>query len=117
MGMYLIMEDVSVYVARAGGEPVGYASYTMYNGWAHLDRLAVIEARQGMGYGAAQLAHVMRAMQATGAKNVGLSTQEHNAQSHRLYRRFDFKLGREALGIYGRPTKDERRTTKDDPGA
>jgi ribosomal protein S18 acetylase RimI-like enzyme len=106
MGTYLLMEDVWVFVARAGGEPVGYASFTMYNGWAHLDRLAVAETHQRKGYGAAQLAHVLRAMQAEGARTVGLSTQEQNVQSHRLYRRFDFRLGREAMGIYGRWTVD-----------
>jgi ribosomal protein S18 acetylase RimI-like enzyme len=102
MGTYVLMNDVSVYVARAGGEAVGYASFTMYNGWAHLDRLSVVEGRQGKGYGAAQLVYVLRKMQAAGARNVGLSTQEQNVQSHRLYRRFGFRLGREAMGIYGR---------------
>jgi ribosomal protein S18 acetylase RimI-like enzyme len=101
MGSYLLMEDVSVFVARADGEPIGYASYTNYSSWAHLDRLAVVSEQQGKGYGAAQLAYALRAMQARGARNVGLSTQEHNLQSHRLYKRFDFRLGRETMGIYG----------------
>lgn len=109
MGNYLLMDDVFVYIARLAGVPVGYASFTMYNGWAHLDRLAVIESQQGHGYGAAQLVNVMRSMQTKGARNVGLSTQEQNIQSHKLYKRFDFKLGRESMGIYGRQTIDDRR--------
>ncbi len=107
MGTYLLMEDVSVFIASARGKPVGYASFTMYNGWAHLDRLAVIEAEQGRGFGATQLANALREMQARGARNVGLSTQEQNVQSHKLYRRFDFRLGRELMGIYGRWISDK----------
>lgn len=108
MGTYMLMEDVSIFLAHLKGEPVGYASFTMYNGWAHLDRLAVVEKQQGKGYGATQLAHVLRSMQDRGARNVGLSTQEHNIQSHRLYRRFDFRLGREGMGIYGRSIEGSR---------
>lgn len=104
MGSYLLMNDVFVWVARLEGEPVGYASFTMYNGWGHLDRLAVVDKHQGRGYGAAQLVNVLRELQRKGARNVGLSTQEQNLQSHKLYKRFDFRLGRETMGIYGKNT-------------
>src|SRR5688572_26921370 len=40
---YLQLPDVQVFVARNGDKPVGYSSFTLYKGWAHLDRLAVIE--------------------------------------------------------------------------
>jgi ribosomal protein S18 acetylase RimI-like enzyme len=106
MGTYLLTKDVVVFLARWNSEPVGYASFTMYNGWSHLDRLAVIEGQQGHGYGAAQLVNVMREMQSRGARNVGLSTQEQNVQSHRLYKRFDFRLGRESMALYGRWAKE-----------
>jgi ribosomal protein S18 acetylase RimI-like enzyme len=101
MSAYMLMDGVSVYLARAENEPVGYASFTMYNGWAHLDRLAVISANQGRKYGAAQLAHAMESMSLLGATHVGLSTQDNNIQSHRLYKGFGFKQTRDSLGIYG----------------
>ena len=94
MSLYMAMEGVRVYLARAAGEPVGYASFTMYNGWAHLDRLAVIEGQQGRKYGAAQLSNAMQTMVMLGANHVGLSTQENNLQSHRLYQGFGFRQTR-----------------------
>src|SRR5205814_5970616 len=105
MSAYLLADGVSVYIARThgegeDGEPIGYASFTMYNGWAHLDRLAVIQSQQGHRYGAAQLSHAMQAMAAQGATHVGLSTQEHNVQSHRLYRGFGFIQTRDSMNIY-----------------
>jgi ribosomal protein S18 acetylase RimI-like enzyme len=101
MSAYMLMNGVSVYVARVAGEPVGYASFTMYNGWAHLDRLAVISTHQKRKYGAAQLAHAMHSMSLLGATHVGLSTQENNIQSHHLYEGFGFKQTRDSMSIYG----------------
>ena len=102
-GTYLLLPDVRAYLALAEGEPVGYASFTMYNGWAHLDRLAVVHACQGRRYGAAQLAHALHLMVGEGARSVALSTQENNVQSHRLYRGFGFKQTRDSMYIYGKP--------------
>jgi ribosomal protein S18 acetylase RimI-like enzyme len=101
MGTYMGTDGVWVYVAWLGSLPVGYASFTMYNGWAHLDRLAVIEEQQGRRYGAAQLSHALGAMTALGSGHVGLSTQEHNVQSHKLYRGFGFRQTRDSMNIYG----------------
>ncbi len=94
MSAYMLMNGVSVYIALAEDEPVGYASFTMYNGWAHLDRLAVISTNQRRKYGAAQLVHAMQSMSLLGATHVGLSTQENNLQSHHLYKGFGFKQTR-----------------------
>jgi ribosomal protein S18 acetylase RimI-like enzyme len=105
-GNYLLQPDVRAYLATLDGEPVGYASYTMYRGWAHLDRLAVSQAFQGKRYGAAQLAHVLRLMVDEGARSVSLSTQEDNVQSHRLYTRFGFTKARESMNIYGKALED-----------
>jgi ribosomal protein S18 acetylase RimI-like enzyme len=102
-GNYLMLPDVRAYLAWDGGQPVGYASYTMYNGWAHLDRLAVSAAHQGRRFGAAQLVYVLRVMVDEGARSVSLSTQENNVQSHRLYRGFAFKQSRDSMYIYGKP--------------
>ena len=102
-GNYLLLPDVRAYLARHDGEPVGYASYTMYNGWAHLDRLAVSAAHQGRRFGAAQLVRPLTLMVGEGARSVALSTQENNVQSHRLYRGFGFKQSRDSMYIYGKP--------------
>jgi ribosomal protein S18 acetylase RimI-like enzyme len=98
---YVQMPDVSVYVASDAGEPVGYASFTYYPGWAHLDRLAVIEGQQGKRYGAAQLLHALTLMTEAGKHDVGLSTQATNVKSHRLYKGFGFHLGSDAMKLYG----------------
>jgi ribosomal protein S18 acetylase RimI-like enzyme len=103
---YIQTEGVYVYLAQKAGVPVGYASFTMYQGWAHLDRLAVIEGEQGKGYGAGQLVHALRAMETLGAGSVNLSTQENNVQSHRLYKGFGFKRARDVLSLYGRYLQD-----------
>ncbi len=107
MAVYLAMDHVYIYLACAHGEPIGYASFTMYNGWAHLDRLAVIKAQQRRKYGAAQLSQAMRSMLTLGAGRVALSTQENNLQSHHLYKGFGFKQTRETMGIYGLGTEDQ----------
>jgi ribosomal protein S18 acetylase RimI-like enzyme len=98
---YIQTESVSIHLAFADSVPVGYASFTMYSGWAHLDRLAVITPQQGRKYGAAQLVNAMNAMVALGATHVGLSTQENNVQSHRLYKGFGFRQTRDSMNIYG----------------
>jgi ribosomal protein S18 acetylase RimI-like enzyme len=73
----------------------------MYNKWAHLDRLAVIEVQQGRGFGAAQLQYLLGVMQSMSANSVNLSTQEDNLRSHRLYRSFGFQQSTEKMGFYG----------------
>jgi ribosomal protein S18 acetylase RimI-like enzyme len=102
MEIYLSTGGVSAYIASAEGRPTGYASFTMYDGWAHLDRLAVITAEQGRKFGAAQLVYAMEQMAAQGAGHVGLSTQENNLQSHHLYKGFGFKQTRDYMNIYGK---------------
>lgn len=98
---YIQMPDVSVYMASDAGHPVGYASFTYYAGWAHLDRLAVVEGQQGKRYGAAQLLHALTLMVEAGKPNVGLSTQSTNIKSHKLYKGFGFHLGNDSMSLYG----------------
>ena len=104
--MYLQVPNVFAYGALLEGEPVGYASFTLYEGWAHLDRLAVITSQQGRRYGAAQLMHVMRKMVELGASAVGLSTQQNNTQSHRLYKAFGFRQSPDSMTFYGKQLSD-----------
>lgn len=99
--LYMQVPDVTVILALHEGEPVGYASFTVYQGWAHLDRLAVVEAAQGRKYGAAQLVYVMGLMLEAGARTVALSTQETNVKSHRLYEGFGFRQTHETMSFFG----------------
>ena len=98
---YIGLPGVFVYIARLGGEPVGYSSFTMYSGWSHLDRVAVVEGHQGKRYGAAQLHFVLGKMVEMGAASVALSTQQNNTQSHRLYKGFGFKQSPDVMHFYG----------------
>jgi ribosomal protein S18 acetylase RimI-like enzyme len=98
---YLHLPGVYAYSAESEGEPIGYFSFTMYQGWAHLDRLAVTTAHQGRKYGAAQLFHALHLMTTRGAASVALSTQATNYQSHRLYKGFGFKQTSEKMDFYG----------------
>jgi GNAT superfamily N-acetyltransferase len=98
---YVTLPGVFVELAYLGSEPVGYASYTMYSGWAHLDRLAVPAGQQGRKYGASQLHHALERMIEMGAHSVALSTQQTNLQSHRLYRGFGFKQSPDVMHFYG----------------
>lgn len=98
---YMRIPGVHILLALHAGEPVGYVSFTMYNGWAHLDRIAVVEKRQGRKFGAAQLRYVLCAMQNLGAASVQLSTQENNLQSHKLYKSFGFRQTHDTMNFYG----------------
>lgn len=100
--VYLQMSSVYAHIACLEREPVGYASFTMYDGWAHLDRLSVASGMQGRRLGAAQLLRALHRMRELGAASVALSTQEDNTQSHRLYRSFGFKQQSDSLTFYGR---------------
>lgn len=98
---YIDMPGVHIYLAYLDGEPAGYTSFTLYDDWAHLDRIAVAPGSQGRGLGAAQLAYVLRLMKATGAAHVALSTQLSNTQSHKLYDRFNFTRTADHMDFYG----------------
>ncbi|HEY0069895.1 MAG TPA: GNAT family N-acetyltransferase [Chloroflexia bacterium] len=99
---YLQLGNVYAYMAYLDAAPVGYASFTLYDGWAHLDRLSVASSMQGRRLGASQLLQVLHRMRDLGAASVGLSTQEDNTQSHRLYRAFGFKQQSDTMTFYGR---------------
>ncbi len=93
---YVRQEGVTVYLAyleKPDGklQPIGYAGFTLYERWAHLDRLAVIPGLQGQLIGAYQLGYIIELMAERGARRVTLSTQENNHQSQRLYEGFGFR--------------------------
>jgi ribosomal protein S18 acetylase RimI-like enzyme len=92
MELYTEQNDVTVYLAYNTDtlQPVGYFGFTLYERWAHLDRLAVIPDVQGQGIGAYLLTHSVKMMEQKGARRVTLSTQLTNRQSQRLYEGFGF---------------------------
>ena len=90
---YRQQEGVTLYMAYLDGpqpRPVGYFGFTLYDRWAHLDRLAVVPEVQGKRVGAYQLSYAISLMAQRGAKRITLSTQLDNYKSQRLYEGFGF---------------------------
>ncbi len=88
--VYLRTPGVEVALIDADGEPVAYFGVTIFPGWGHLDRIAVVPDQQGRGYGLEALGLAVDTMRQRGARRVGLSTQRTNYRSQRLYERFGF---------------------------
>lgn len=105
---YIRMPDVRIYLGLRDGRPVSYHGVTLYGGWGHLDRIAVLPEFQGLGVGFQTLRHATAIMALAGAETVGLSTQGHNHQSRQLYERFGFvRQATNDYRIYGRPLGEE----------
>lgn len=102
MEQYQVMDNVGIYLARYQGQARGYFSYTLFERWGHLDRIAVDPQARGIGLGAAQLARAVAEMESHGVRRITLSTQATNAQSRKLYEGFDFRLTGESYHIYGK---------------
>jgi len=111
---YVKQEGVTIYLAyrqAAGADlvPIGYFGFTLYERWAHLDRLAVTTHLQGQRLGAYQLAYALELMASRGARRVTLSTQETNYQSQRLYEGFGFQKVRSLeYSLIGKWLKDTK---------
>lgn len=88
--VYLRTPGVEVFLIEANGEPVAYFGVTLFSGWGHLDRIAVVPDQQGRGYGLEALGLAVDAIRQRGSRRVGLSTQRTNFRSQRLYERFGF---------------------------
>ena len=102
-GEYIAQPGVEIYLLREGGTPIGYLGITVFPGWGHIDRLAVLHSEQRRGYGRMLTEFAINRLMALGAVRVGLSTQQRNKQSQLLYKRLGFQ--RQVSGdyrIYGR---------------
>jgi GNAT superfamily N-acetyltransferase len=100
---YFAQTGVELFLLRDNGEPIGYLGLTVFPGWGHIDRLAVVQAQQGKGWGRALTEFAIAHFASLGAVRVGLSTQQRNERSQALYSRLGFK--RQVAGdyqIYGR---------------
>lgn len=101
------LPGVGLLLAWHAGEPIGYAGVTGFQGWGHIDRLAVAPAWQRSGFGRDLLEETVRSLAAQGARRVGLSTQRANTRSQRLYEAFGFRRTMEHdYRLYGRIRAD-----------
>ncbi|MGH2531595.1 MAG: GNAT family N-acetyltransferase [Thermomicrobiales bacterium] len=104
---YGVTPGVEVFLCRLQGRPVGYVGLTCFPGWGHLDRIAIHPGYQGGGIGQAALGFAVERLLRRGARRVGLSTQDRNIRSKRLYERFGFRrVPANDYRIYGRLLRD-----------
>lgn len=87
---YLDTPGVSVLALHDGSAIVAYIGVTEFDGWGHIDRVAVSPERQGSGYGQAAVLVGVEVLRRGGARRVALSTQQTNVRSQRLYERLGF---------------------------
>jgi ribosomal protein S18 acetylase RimI-like enzyme len=95
---YFTQPGVELFLLREHGEPIGYLGLTVFPGWGHIDRLAVVQAEQGRGWGRALTEFAIAHIASLGAVRVALSTQQRNERSQALYSRLGFK--RQVAGDY-----------------
>jgi ribosomal protein S18 acetylase RimI-like enzyme len=88
---YLDTPGVQVLSVFAHDELVAYVGITAFEGWGHIDRVAVLPDRQGEGFGRAAVVLGLEVLRRGGARRVGLSTQHSNVRSQRLYERIGFE--------------------------
>lgn len=87
---YLETPGVQIHAVYAADDLVAYVGVTEFEGWGHIDRVAVEPERQGEGLGHAAVALGLDTLRRGGARRVGLSTQRSNVRSQRLYERLGF---------------------------
>jgi ribosomal protein S18 acetylase RimI-like enzyme len=81
-----------VQLAERSGEPIGYTALTFQSdGVAHLARLAVHPAAQGLGVGRLLLHDAVMAAREAMAATLMLNTQGKNERAQNLYRAFGFR--------------------------
>ena len=99
---YLRHPGVEVHELASSGQPVGYVGLTAYNGWGHIDRIAVRAGDQGRGFGRKLTEFAVSRLATLGSSRIGLSTQRRNGRSQALYESLGFtrQLGSDYL-IYG----------------
>lgn len=93
---YLQVPGVEVWAGIQHESIVSYIGFTAFHHWAHLDRIAVHPERQGQGLGRSAVAFAAERMLRGGADRVGLSTQNSNRVSRRLYESLGFRHTRQS---------------------
>jgi ribosomal protein S18 acetylase RimI-like enzyme len=82
---------VELYLGLLDGRPVSYCGFTIFPGWAHLDRIAVTPEIQQKGLGRDTLAFIVNELFRIPVDRIGLSTQELNERSRKLYEASGFR--------------------------
>jgi ribosomal protein S18 acetylase RimI-like enzyme len=95
---YFGQPGVELYLLRQGGSPGGYLGISLFPGWGHIDRVAVLRAAQGNGLGRMLTALGIARISQAGASTIGLSTQSRNLRSQTLYENLGFR--RKSSGEY-----------------
>ncbi|MEW5985839.1 MAG: GNAT family N-acetyltransferase [Chloroflexota bacterium] len=94
-------QSISFDVAEVDGQIVGFQYSSAGGSGAHLSRLTVSPAAQGMGVGSALLTRALEGYQRMGWRQVSLNTQVDNAASQRLYEKFGFRAAGERTPVWG----------------
>jgi ribosomal protein S18 acetylase RimI-like enzyme len=95
-----LAQTISFDVAIWRGRLVGFQfSTAARRQGAHLSRLTVDPAVQGVGIGSALLAHAIQGYQQQGLRYISLNTQVDNAPSLHLYHKFGFQLVDDPLPV------------------
>lgn len=81
----------SAWVARLGGELIGFSVVMRVLDEAHLLNIGVAEKYQGQGYGARLLRNAMSAARMAGTHRMFLEVRPSNARAVELYRHFGFQ--------------------------
>lgn len=99
---YIAFPGVEVWAAERDGEAVSYFGFTQFHHWAHLDRIAVAPGNQRSGLGKVTLGFAAQRMIDGGAVRIGLSTQNGNRVSRRMYESLGFHHTRQSdYDVYG----------------
>ncbi len=93
-------QSLSFDVAVLDDEIVGYQLSARANAGAHLVRLTVNPAKQGLGIGSALLKHAFVHYYRQGLYTVSLNTQVENKTSQKLYLKFGFQPSQQRLAVW-----------------
>ncbi len=94
------------YLARAGGEVVGFCSFWRVLDELHINNLAVAPHMRRVGIGSALLIHVLGESVKLGATRATLEVRRSNEVARVLYERFGFMLAGVRRGYYTNPDED-----------
>jgi ribosomal protein S18 acetylase RimI-like enzyme len=99
---YMTNPEVELWGHVVDGRLVSYVGLTTYGRWGHLDRLAVHPDFQHRGLGTDLTCIAVDRLRALGAATVGLSTQDGNWKSQRLYQQLGFRRSdQNSYRVYG----------------
>lgn len=90
----------SVWVARRGGELIGFSVVMLVIDEAHLLNIGICQRYHGQGYGGRLLRHAMESARTGGAIKLFLEVRPSNCQAVDLYRHFGFRQIGTRKGYY-----------------